>query len=160
MANAIGNNLRATSSAIEAFEVWPGSPFPLGATYDGAGTNFSVFSEMATGVDLCLFYKGVETRLPLPETTAYCWHAYLPGVLPGQRYGFRADGPYNPAAGERCNPSKLLLDPYARAVDGAVNWCLAIYPYPLRGTQTSERTRTVPGRCPSRSLSTRFLLGP
>jgi isoamylase len=116
-----------------AREVWPGSPFPLGASYDGAGTNFSIFSEMAEGIELCLFGAEGEARLPLRETTAYCWHAYLPGVLSGQRYGYRAHGPYNPAAGERCNPAKLLLDPYARAVDGEVVWGPAVYPYPLGG---------------------------
>ena len=132
--SAIGTDVRPIGGAQEApTEVWPGSPYPLGASYDGAGTNFSVFSEMAEGIELCLFGDEGETRVPLPETTAYCWHAYLPGVLPGQRYGYRAHGPYNPEAGERCNPHKLLLDPYAKAVDGEVAWGPAVYPYPLGG---------------------------
>ena len=132
--SAIGTGVRPIGGAQEApTEVWPGSPYPLGASYDGAGTNFSVFSEMAEGIELCLFGDEGETRVPLPETTAYCWHAYLPGVLPGQRYGYRAHGPYNPEAGERCNPHKLLLDPYAKAVDGEVAWGPAVYPYPLGG---------------------------
>ncbi len=131
---AIGTDVRPIGGAQEApTEVWPGSPYPLGASYDGAGTNFSVFSEKAEGIELCLFRDEGETRVPLPETTAYCWHAYLPGVLPGQRYGYRAHGPYNPNAGERCNPHKLLLDPYAKAVDGEVAWGPAVYPYPLGG---------------------------
>src|SRR3990170_3891568 len=97
-------------------KLWPGQPFPLGATYDGTGTNFSLFSEIATGVDLCLFDDdGVEECIPVTEVTALCWHGYLPNVSPGQRYGFRVHGPYEPSAGHRCNPNKLLLDPYAKA---------------------------------------------
>jgi glycogen operon protein len=112
--------------------LWPGQPFPLGASYDGAGTNFSLFSEIATGVDLCLFDDdGVEECVPLTEVTALCWHGYLPNVGPGQRYGFRVHGPYDPAAGHRCNPAKLLLDPYAKAVEGEVNWDPAVFGYPL-----------------------------
>jgi glycogen operon protein len=112
--------------------LWPGQPFPLGASYDGAGTNFSLFSEIATGVDLCLFDDdGVEECIPLTEVTALCWHGYLPNVGPGQRYGFRVHGPYDPGAGHRCNPAKLLLDPYAKAVEGQVNWDPAVFGYPL-----------------------------
>jgi len=97
----------------------PGAFYPLGAVYDGRGTNFAVFSDVAERVDLCLFDEnGWETRLELPEHTGGAWHGYLPGVGPGQRYGFRVHGPWNPAAGHRCNPAKLLLDPYARAVEG------------------------------------------
>jgi glycogen operon protein len=115
-------------------EVWPGGPFPLGATYDGSGTNFSVFSELAEQVELCLFDDGgEETRIALPEMDAFCWHGYLPGVGPGQRYGLRVHGPYDPAKGQRCNPAKLLLDPYAKAVEGQVQWDAAVYPYPLGG---------------------------
>jgi isoamylase len=114
--------------------LWPGDPYPLGATYDGAGTNFSVFSEVAERVELCLFDdEGRETRVPLPEVTEFCWHGYLPGVGPGTQYGFRVHGPYEPAAGHRCNPAKLLLDPYAKAVDGQVSWTPAVYPYPVGG---------------------------
>jgi isoamylase len=98
-------------------KITPGQPYPLGASYDGAGTNFSVFSEVAERVQLCLFDEaGNETALDLPEVTAFSWHGYLPHVGPGQRYGFRVHGPWNPAHGQRCNPAKLLLDPYARAI--------------------------------------------
>jgi len=111
-------------------EICPGSPYPLGATFDGGGTNFSVFSEVAERVELCLFdEEGGETRVELPETTAFCWHAYLPGVGPGQRYGFRVHGPWKPEAGHRCLPGKLLLDPYAKAVEGRVTWNDAVFPY-------------------------------
>jgi glycogen operon protein len=111
-------------------EIWPGEPFPLGARWDGKGTNFSVFSEIATRVELCLFdADGTERRLNLPEVTAFCWHAYLPGVGPGQAYGFRVHGPWAPAEGHRCNPAKLLLDPYAYAVSGEVKPGSAVLPY-------------------------------
>ena len=110
--------------------LWPGSPFPLGATYDGTGTNFAVFSEVADAVELCLFDAGgAETRVALPECTAQVWHGYAPTVGPGQRYGFRVHGPYEPAAGLRCHPSKLLLDPYATAVEGEVEWGEAMFTY-------------------------------
>ncbi len=99
--------------------VWPGAPYPLGATYDGAGTNFSVFSEVAERVELCLIDEGgTEDRIPLDEVDGFVWHAYVPAITPGQRYGFRVDGPWDPAAGHRCDPSKLLLDPYGKAFDG------------------------------------------
>src|SRR5512134_2051834 len=98
---------------------WPGRPAPLGATWDGEGTNFALFSERAEAVDVCLFdAAGRETRIPLEETTYHVWHGYLPQVGPGQRYGFRVDGPFDPHRGLRFNPSKLLLDPYARAISG------------------------------------------
>jgi isoamylase len=113
-------------------KVWPGQPYPLGATYDGAGTNFSLFSEVAEQVELCLFDDdGTETCVPLTEVTALCWHGYLQGIGPGQRYGFRVHGPYEPAAGHRCNPAKLLLDPYAKAVEGEVDWNPAVFGYLL-----------------------------
>jgi len=99
--------------------IWPGESYPLGATYDGSGTNFSLFSEVASKVELCLFDDdGNEERIALPEQTAFCWHGYVPGVGPGQRYGFRVHGPWAPDEGQRCNPHKLLLDPYARAIEG------------------------------------------
>jgi isoamylase len=110
--------------------VWPGKPYPLGATYDGVGTNFSLFSEVAERVELCLFDEnGQETRVDLPEVTAFCWHGYLPEAEPGQRYGYRVHGPWAPEHGSRCNPNKLLLDPYAKAVEGEVNWNEAVFPY-------------------------------
>jgi isoamylase len=109
-------------------EVWPGRPYPLGATFDGAGTNFAVFSEVAAAVELCLFdANDAETRIPLPESTAFCWHGYLPGVGPGQRYGYRVHGPWRPEDGHRCHPSKLLIDPYARAIDSDVRWSEAVF---------------------------------
>jgi isoamylase len=113
-------------------EIWPGEPYPLGANFDGTGTNFSIFSEVARRVELCLFDEdGTETRMDLPEQTALCWHGYVPNVRPGQRYGFRVHGPYDPNRGLRCNPAKLLLDPYAKAIEGDVRWNRAIFPYPL-----------------------------
>ncbi|GGS26431.1 MULTISPECIES: glycogen debranching protein GlgX [Actinokineospora] len=109
---------------------WPGSPYPLGATYDGAGTNFALFSEVATRVDLCLIDDdGGEERIRLPEMDGYVWHGYLPGVLPGQRYGYRVTGPHEPENGRRCNPNKLLLDPYAKAVTGTVDWDESVFGY-------------------------------
>ena len=103
----------------EPIPVWPGSAYPLGATYDGAGTNFALFSEIAEKVELCLISReGTETRIPLEEVDGYVWHAYLPTVSPGQRYGYRVHGPYDPENGHRCDPSKLLLDPYGKAFDG------------------------------------------
>ena len=103
----------------DPIEVWPGAAYPLGASYDGAGTNFSLFSEVAERVELCLFGDdGAEERIELREMDAFCWHAYLPTIGPGQRYGFRVHGPWDPAAGLRCNPAKLLLDPYAKAIEG------------------------------------------
>ncbi|MBM7769900.1 glycogen operon protein [Actinokineospora baliensis] len=109
---------------------WPGTPYPLGATYDGAGTNFAVFSEAASRVDLCLFDQdGTEHRVRMPEVDGFVWHCYLPGVLPGQHYGYRVTGPHNPSDGQRCNPTKLLLDPYAKAVTGAVDWDQSVFGY-------------------------------
>ncbi|MBK8470040.1 MAG: glycogen debranching protein GlgX [Actinomycetales bacterium] len=100
-------------------QIWPGKPYPFGATYDGSGVNFALFSEAATAVQLCLIDDdGAETRVDMPECDAFIWHVYLPAVQPGQRYGYRVHGPYDPAEGSRCNPAKLLLDPYAKAFDG------------------------------------------
>ncbi|MDQ3577601.1 MAG: glycogen debranching protein GlgX, partial [Actinomycetota bacterium] len=109
---------------------WPGTPYPLGATYDGAGTNFALFSETATRVDLCLFDDdGTEHRVRLPEVDGFVWHGFLPGVLPGTRYGYRVTGPHDPDNGQRCNPNKLLLDPYAKAVAGEVDWDESVFGY-------------------------------
>jgi isoamylase len=111
-------------------KVWPGNNYPLGAFYDGAGTNFSIFSEIANRVELCLFDEGgTETKYDLPEVTSFCWHGYLPNVGPGQRYGFRVHGPWKPEEGHRCNPAKLLLDPYARAIEGQARWNEALFSY-------------------------------
>jgi isoamylase len=118
--------------------VWPGTWYPLGATYDGEGCNFSVFSEVAERVELCLFdEEGREQRVTLPEIRTFCWHGYIPGVRPGQRYGFRVYGPWDPARGLRCNPSKLLLDPYAKAIEGTVDWNPAVFPY-VNGDHDSQ----------------------
>jgi isoamylase len=112
--------------------VWPGDSYPLGASYDGAGTNFAVFSEIAEQVELCLFAgDGAETSVALREVDGFIWHCYLPGVGPGQRYGYRVHGSYDPAAGHRCNPAKLLLDPYAKAIEGSVGRDPAVYSYRL-----------------------------
>jgi isoamylase len=122
-----------------ATAVLPGEPYPLGATWDGEGTNFSVFSEAAERVELCLLdEQGRQTQAhELREMTAHCWHGYLPGVGPGQRYGYRVHGPWDPAQGLRCNPAKLLLDPYAKAVDGQVSWDEAVFPYRFDDTDES-----------------------
>jgi isoamylase len=110
--------------------MWPGSPYPLGATYDGGGTNFSIFSEVAERIELCLFDdSGAQTRVPLPERHGMIWHGYLPRVGPGQRYGYRVHGPYEPGVGLRCNPAKLLLDPYATAIDGQIEPNEALFSY-------------------------------
>ena len=119
-------------------EVWPGSPYPLGATYDGAGTNFAIFSEVATQVVLCLFDEARrETRITLPEVTGHVWHGYLPEVRPGQRYGYRVHGPYDPVSGHRNNHHKLLIDPYAKAIEGQVRWGQAAYAYPLEASDAA-----------------------
>ncbi len=116
-------------------EAWPGRPFPLGAMWDGSGTNFSLFSEHAERVELCLFDDdGRETRIELAERTAFNWHGYLPGVGPGQRYGYRVHGPYDPARGHRFNPAKLLIDPYAKAIEGPIGYQAArVLPYATDG---------------------------
>jgi isoamylase len=112
------------------YESWPGRRYPLGANYDGAGTNFALFSEVAEAVELCLFdADGNEQRIELEELDAFVRHVYLPGVGPGQRYGYRVHGPWAPAEGLRCNPNKLLLDPYAKAIDGDIDWTQACFPY-------------------------------
>jgi isoamylase len=111
-------------------EIWPGKAYPLGATYDGSGTNFAVFSEAAEKVELCLFdTDGAETRVTLPEVDGFVWHGFIPNVAPGQRYGYRVHGPYDPADGRRCNPNKLLLDPYAKAIDGTFEWNQSLFGY-------------------------------
>ncbi len=110
--------------------IWPGRPYPLGATVENGGTHFSLYSEVATRVELCLFdEQGTETRVDLPEVTALCWHGFVPGVGPGQRYGYRVHGPWAPQEGHRCHPSKLLIDPYARQIDQDVKWDEALFTY-------------------------------
>jgi isoamylase len=107
----------------------PGRPYPLGATWDGSGVNFALFSENAQGVELCLFDDGRETRVPVTEQSEHVWHVYLPEARPGLRYGYRVQGPWDPAAGHRFNAAKLLLDPYARALDGTIKWSDALFGY-------------------------------
>ncbi|WP_036318436.1 glycogen debranching protein GlgX [Microbacterium sp. B24] len=111
-------------------QAWPGSAYPLGATFDGSGTNFALFSEGAERVELCLFGdRGKETRIEMRDVDAFVWHVYLPTVQPGQRYGYRVHGPNDPANGHRFNPNKLLLDPYAKAVEGQVHWGQSVFGY-------------------------------
>jgi glycogen operon protein len=120
-------------------KLWPGRPYPLGATWDGVGTNFSLFSEVATRVELCLYDDAWnETRVDLPESTAFIWHGYLPNAGPGQRYGYRVHGPWEPENGHRCNPAKLLLDPYGKAVEGEVQWDEAVFPYHFNEPESSK----------------------
>jgi glycogen operon protein len=114
-------------------EIWPGKPYPLGATWDGLGTNFALFSEHATNVELCFFDTNDPTkeirRVQMPEQTDYVWHVYLPYVMPGQLYGYRVHGPYAPEHGHRFNPHKLLIDPYAKALSGTIQWSDAMQGY-------------------------------
>jgi isoamylase len=111
-------------------ECWPGSAYPLGATFDGSGTNFALFSEAAERVELCLFDDdGTETKVELVDVDAYVWHCYLPHVQPGQRYGYRVHGPFDPERGQRADPSKLLLDPYAKAVHREIDWDPSLFSY-------------------------------
>lgn len=127
-------------------QVWPGAPYPLGATFDGSGTNFALFTESATAVTLCLVdASGVEVRVPLTEVDGYIWHGYLPGIGPGQRYGYRVDGPYEPSAGHRFNPNKFLLDPYAKTVEGAIEWGQALFSYSLDDPQRRDDADSRPG---------------
>ncbi len=128
---------------------WPGTPYPLGATWDGGGTNFAVFSEAAEAVELCLFDDGddgprTETRVALTEVDGFVWHGYLPDVAPGQRYGFRVHGLYEPGRGHRCNPAKLLLDPYGKAVDGEVIWNEAVFGYRFDDPASPNTTDSAP----------------
>jgi glycogen operon protein len=121
--------------------IWPGRPYPLGATWDGAGVNFALFSEHATKVELCLFDAVDATkesrRITLPEQTDQVWHAYLPDVLPEQLYGYRVHGPYEPLKGHRFNPNKVLLDPYAKAIGRDLRWEDALFGYKV-GDKTAD----------------------
>ncbi len=121
-----------TPNTVGDYQVWPGNAYPLGSTYDGAGTNFALFSDVAELVELCLIdEEGAETRIPLEEVDAHIWHCYLPGVMPGQRYAYRVHGPYDPGAGHRCDPNKLLVDPYAKAFDGDFDGHPSLFTYNL-----------------------------
>ncbi len=116
-------------------EVWPGKPWPRGATFDGTGVNFAVYSSVATRIEVCIYDPANPTkeieRFDLPEVTDLVWHGYVPGLEPGALYGLRVHGPYEPAKGHRCNPHKLLVDPYAKALYGEVDWRQPVFGYPL-----------------------------
>src|SRR5580700_3500038 len=114
--------------------ILPGKPYPQGATWDGAGVNFSIYSENATGVELCLYEETCESAartIQITESTGHVWHCYVPGIKLGQLYGFRLNGPYEPENGLRFNPSKLLIDPYAKALAGQVDWNAPVFGYTL-----------------------------
>ena len=121
--------------SLSTIEVWPGRPYPLGATYNGQGVNFALFSEHATAVHLCLFndpdddYEHVCIRIK--EQTDHVWHLFLPGIRPGQAYGYRVEGPFDPTRGMRFNRNKLLLDPYAKAINGRIAWNKTMFSYPI-----------------------------
>ena len=120
-------------------KILPGQPYPLGATWDGEGVNFALYSENATNVELCLFddrnAKKENERIPLKEVTAFVWHGYLPGIKPGQLYGYRVHGPFEPKKGHRFNPNKLLIDPYAKAIAGEVDWKTHVFGYQFENDQ-------------------------
>jgi glycogen operon protein len=121
-------------------KILPGSPHPLGASWDGEGVNFALYSENATGVELCLFDEaGHETRVALPHRTAFVWHAYVTGIAPGQRYGYRVSGPYEPSRGLRFNPNLVVLDPYAKSLDGTERWDAGCFAYELEGPDGDAR---------------------
>ena len=126
---------RAAKRRPLTHRIWPGAPYPIGATWDGQGVNFALFSEHATAVELCLFERpedGVESaRIELPERTDFVWHGFFPDVRPGQLYGYRVHGPYEPEQGHRFNPNKLLLDPYAMAITGQIDWDDATHGYTI-----------------------------
>src|SRR6202020_2985011 len=127
----------------DQLQLLPGEPLPPGTTWDGEGTNFSLFSEHAERVELCLFDDdGAEPPLGPARPAAFHWHGYLPGVGPGQLYGYRVHGPWAPQDGHRFNPDKLLIDPYALAIDGTVDWSVAnTHPYPLTGEDDADLIR-------------------
>jgi isoamylase len=139
--------------------IWPGTPYPLGATWDGWGTNFTLFSEVADRVQLCLFDEAgdenargaeagggtfTETQIELTEIDGFVWHGYLPGIAPGQRYGYRVHGPYDPPCGRRCDGSKLLLDPYAKAIEGDVSWDESLFDYQFANPKKRNTTDSAP----------------
>ena len=122
------------SAGLVATRVWPGRPYPLGATWDGMGVNFALFSENATKVELCLFdsvnAQAESQRIVLPERDEEVWHVYLPDLRPGQLYGYRVHGPYESQRGHRFNPHKIVLDPYAKSIGRDLRWDDALYGYP------------------------------
>ena len=133
--------------SLAAMRILPGTPAPLGASFDGSGVNFALYSERATRVEVCLLRDGddgkeIEARYPLRERTGFTWHGYMPGVKPGQRYAFRVDGPWDPDRGLRFNPNVLLMDPYARALDGLVDWSAGAFAYELASGDDKKRSET------------------
>ena len=150
---------------MEPLKTWLGYPYPLGATWMGNGVNFALFSENATAVELCLFdspdAEHETVRIPVRECTDQIWHIFLPDLQPGQPYGYRVYGPYDPANGHRFNGAKLLLDPYAKAIAGKIDWDERSLPI-----NSAARSKTLPspkltaaGACPKRSSSIRHLTG-
>ena len=123
------------SDCERAMRVWPGRPYPLGATWNGSGVNFAIFSEHATKIELCLFNEANDKketqRIELKEQTDLVWHCYLPEIVPGQVYGYRVYGPYEPDKGHRFNPNKILLDPYAKAIARDTKWADELFGYKL-----------------------------
>ena len=144
--------------------IWPGSPYPLGATWDGIGVNFALFSAAATKVELCLFDSAdaprESQRFVLPEQTDMVWHGYLPDVRPAQLYGYRVHGPYEPTRGHRCNPNKVLLDPYAKAIGRNVRWDDSLFGYPLGNSDLERDERDSAASAPlARVIDTSFTWG-
>jgi glycogen debranching enzyme GlgX len=148
-----------------AMTIWPGKPYPLGATWDGEGVNYALFSEHAEKVELCLFDprgRRELARLTLPEQTDQVWHGYLPEARPGLLYGYRVDGPYNPTQGHRFNPNKLLLDPYAKSIIGSLNWTDAHFGYRLgskREDLSQDRRDNAGGMPKCQVIDTAFTWG-
>ena len=126
-------------------EVWPGNAYPLGATFDGTGTNFSLFSERAEKVVLCLLSDdSTETAIEMEEVDGHVWHCYLPEVQPGQQYGYRVHGPYDPAQGLRFDPNKLLMDPYAKSIHGQIDWDPALFSYQFDDPDARQEEDSAP----------------
>ncbi|MBZ8178115.1 glycogen debranching protein GlgX [Corynebacterium poyangense] len=132
-----------SDTSSSPMQVWPGDQYPLGSTYDGAGTNFAIFSDVAEKIELCLVDENFnEERIELTEVDAHVWHCYLPGVQPGQRYGYRVYGPYDPAQGKRCDPSKFLVDPYGRAFDGEFDGHPSLFSYDINDPENPHSRNT------------------
>ncbi|MGH7793250.1 MAG: glycogen debranching enzyme, partial [Thermodesulfobacteriota bacterium] len=135
-----------------SIRIWPGKAYPLGATSDEEGVNFALFSENASKVELCLFDRENgkdEVRIQIPERTQQVWHVYLPDVQPGQLYGYRVHGPYEPEAGHRFNPAKLLLDPYAKAISGEVQWNDALFGYQVGADPDADLSKNEQDSAPN-----------